>query len=113
SESESHALERRKTSRGSLRFSDTGAAPLHRYGLVPAVPPASTDHGKRAIGVPQGLGRSCHLLSELPAGETGSTTPGPGGALVRPGAKERVDAGVPPNDGNEVRRDGRQGVVAP
>ena len=26
--------------------------------------------------------------------------------------KERVDAEVPPNEGNEVRRDGRQEVVA-
>src|SRR6516164_8247633 len=29
-----------------------GAAPLHRIGLVPAVLPASPEHGKRTIGVP-------------------------------------------------------------
>jgi hypothetical protein len=26
---------------------------------------------------------------------------------------ERVDAGVPPSEGDEVRRDGRQEVIAP
>src|SRR6516164_9139324 len=65
----------------------------HRNGLVPAVPPASTEHGERTIGVPQELARSCRLLSELPAGETGSTTPGPDGALVRRGANRTSGRG--------------------
>src|SRR5262249_526731 len=72
---------------GALAVRIPGATPRHRNGLVPAVLPASTDHGERTIGVPQEPGRSCHLLSEMPAGDTGITTPGPGGALVRRGAK--------------------------
>ena len=57
------------------------------YGLVQAVLPASTEHGERTIGIPQELARSCRFLSEIPAGDTGSSTPGPGGALVCRGAK--------------------------
>jgi hypothetical protein len=70
-----------------------GAALLHRIGLVLAVLPASTEHGERTLGVPQEPGRSCRFLCERPAGDTGLTTPGLGGALVRRGAKrtsERV-----------------------
>src|SRR5215469_1079518 len=78
---------------GAFAVRIPGAAPLHRNGLVPAVPPASTDHGKRAIGVPQELGRSCRLLSEMPAGDTGLTPPGPGGALVRRGANRTSGRG--------------------
>ena len=103
-----------------------GATLLHRNGLVPAVLPASTEHGKRTIGVPQELGRSCRFLSGVPAGDTGSPTPGPGGALVRRGAnttserrgtakrRQRSAAGraagsrsaliVPPKQGNSPRR---------
>ena len=44
SESESHAIERRKTFRGSLRFSHTGGHAAAPYGLVQAVLPASTEH---------------------------------------------------------------------
>src|SRR5215468_4367698 len=62
-----------------------GATLLHCSGLVTAVLPASTEHGKRTIGVPQELGRSCRLLRDIPAGATGLPTPGPGGALVRRG----------------------------
>ena len=70
-----------------------GATLLHRIGLVPAVLPASTEHGKRTLGVPQELGRSCRSLCEIPAGDTGITTPGPGGALVRWGAKRTSERG--------------------
>ena len=87
SESESHAIERRKTFRGSLCCSDTRGHAAALYGLVPAVLPASTEHGKRTFGVPQELGISCRFLSEIPAGDTGLPTPGLGGALVRRGAK--------------------------
>jgi hypothetical protein len=43
-----------------------GAVLLHRNGLVPAVPPASTEHGERTLGVPQEPGRSCRFLCEIP-----------------------------------------------
>src|SRR6516165_12828070 len=70
-----------------------GATLRHRTGLVPAVLPASTEHGKRALGVPQELGRSCRLLRGIPAGDTGLPTPGLGGALVRRGAKRTSERG--------------------
>src|SRR5262249_16882626 len=71
---------------GASAFHIPGATLPHRNGLVTAVLPASTEHGKRTLGVPQELGRSCRSLSASPAGDTGSPTPGPGGALVRQGA---------------------------
>jgi hypothetical protein len=70
-----------------------GAALQHRTGLVPAVLPASTEHGKRTPGVPLEPGRSCRFLCEIPAGDTGLTTPGLGGALVRRGAKRMSERG--------------------
>ena len=39
---------------------------------------------------PRNLGEPCSLLGEFPVGDTGLPTPGPGGALVREGAKQRV-----------------------
>src|SRR6516164_3459195 len=78
---------------GALAFRIPGAALLHRNGLVRAVLPASTEHGERTLGVPQELARSCRFLSELPAGDTGITTPGLDGALVRRGAKRTSERG--------------------
>src|SRR5262249_48549418 len=72
---------------GASAFHIPGATLLHWSGLVTAGLPASTEHGKRTPGVPQELGRSCRLLRDIPAGDTGLPTPGPGGALVRRGAK--------------------------
>jgi hypothetical protein len=37
------------------------------------------------------LGEPCSLLGELPAGDTGLPTPGPGGSLVRLGSNQRVE----------------------
>ncbi len=70
------------------------------------------EHGKRKIEVPQELGRSCCLLGNIPAGDTGSTTPGLGRRLVSQGANQRVQPEVLPSEGNEVRRDGQQEVIA-
>src|SRR5262249_53156729 len=78
---------------GALAFRIPGAAPRHRHGLVPAILPASTEQGEQTIGVPQEPGRSCRLLSEPPAGDTGTPTPGPGGALVRRGANRTSGRG--------------------
>src|SRR6516162_4200572 len=78
---------------GALAVRIPGAALLHCIGLVRAVLPASTEHGERTLGVPQEPGRSCRFLSELPAGDTGITTPGFGGALVRRGAKRTSERG--------------------
>ena len=111
---------------GALALLIPGAALRHRNGLVPAVLPASTEHGERTLGVPQEPGRSCRCLCERPAGDTGLTTPGRGGALVRRGAKRTSERGgtakrrqrsaagraagsrsaliVPMNQGNSPRR---------
>jgi hypothetical protein len=78
---------------GAFAFRMPGAALLHRNGLVPAVLPASTEHCERTLGVPQEPGRSCRFLCEIPAGDTGLTTPGHGGALVRRGAKRTSKRG--------------------
>jgi hypothetical protein len=67
---------------------------------------------RRIIEIPQELGRSCRLLGKFPAGDTGSTTPGLGGALVRRGANATSETEVPPNDGNGVRWDEQQEVIA-
>ena len=56
-----------------------GATPRHRSGLVPAVLPASTEQGKRAIGVPQELGTPDRLRldNDRPWGWPDPNTPGP------------------------------------
>jgi hypothetical protein len=78
---------------GAFAFRIPGAALLHHNGLVRAVPPASTEHGERTLGVPQEPGRSCRFLCEIPAGDTGLPTPGLGGALVRRRAKRTSERG--------------------
>src|SRR5262245_12840996 len=78
---------------GALAVRIPGATSWHRNGLVTAVLPASTEHGERTIGVPQEPGRSCRFLCELPAGDTGITTPGLGSTLVRRGAKRTSGRG--------------------
>src|SRR5262249_37018620 len=72
---------------GASAFHIPGATLRHCTGLVSAVLPASTEQGKRTLGVPQELGRSCRLLRDIPAGATGLPTPGLGGALGHRGAK--------------------------
>ena len=98
---------------GALAFVIPGAALRYRTGLVSAVLPASTEQGERTFGGPQGPGRSCRLLGELPAGRPGQQLRAPAVHLSAGERRERGDAGVPPNEGNEVRRDGRPGVGAP
>src|SRR5262245_56265917 len=51
---------------GASAFLIPGATLLHFTGLATAVLPASTEHGKRTIEVPQELGRSCRLRSANP-----------------------------------------------
>src|SRR5262249_32307108 len=51
---------------GALALHIPGATLLHCSGLVTAVLPASTEQGKRTLGVLQELGRSCRLLRENP-----------------------------------------------
>src|SRR6516164_10557168 len=51
---------------GASAFHIPGATLLHCTGLVPAVLPASAEHGKRTVGVPREPGRSCRLLGGNP-----------------------------------------------
>ena len=78
---------------GAFAVRIPGATLLHRNGLVRAVLPASIEHGERTLGVLQEPGRSCRILGEIPAGDTGLTTPGLDGALVRRGAKRTSERG--------------------
>jgi hypothetical protein len=64
------------------------------------------EHGKRMMKVPQELGRTLFAPRRITAGDTGSPTPGLGGALVRQGANSTSETEVPPSEGNEVRWDG-------
>src|SRR5688572_14341425 len=94
---------------GAFAVRKTGAKPLYRIGLVQAVLPASEwIMRKRTIGVPQELGRSCRFLGNIPDGDTGLSTPGLGGSLVRRGANTTSATEVPPREGNEARREERQ-----
>ena len=49
---------------------------------------------------------------QVPVGDTGLPTPGPGGSLVCQGANLTSATEVSPSEGNEVRRDGQQEVIA-
>ena len=97
---------------GAFAFHIPGAMLLHRIGLVTAVLPASTEHGKRKWGFPRNLGgpvvSSTKSRPEIPGDELQAST-AHSSAEER---KERVNAEVPPSEGNEVRRDERQDVVA-
>jgi hypothetical protein len=98
---------------GAFAFVAPRATLLHRNGLVWAVLPESDwIMGRRTIEVPQELGSSCRFLGKFPGGDTGSTTPGLDGALVRRGANTTSATEVPPSEGNEVRWDERQEVIA-
>src|SRR6516164_4863010 len=71
---------------GAFAVRIPGATLRHRDGLVTAVLPASTEHVRTDN---RGSPGTCEILSppqRAPGRETGSTTPGPGGALVRRGA---------------------------
>ena len=98
---------------GASAFHIPGATLLHCTGLVPAVLPASTEHGKRKWGFPRNLGdpvvSSVKSRPELP----GDQLQAPAAHSSAGERTERVDAEVPPSEGNEARRDGRQDVVAP
>ena len=98
---------------GASAFHIPGAMLLHCTGLVSAVLPASTEHGKRIWGFPRNLGdpvvSSAQSRPELPGYQL--QVSGAHSSAVK--RKERVSAEVPPSEGNEVRRDGRQDVIAP
>jgi hypothetical protein len=98
---------------GASAFHIPGATLLHRTGLVSAVLPASTEQGKRKWGFPRNLGdpvvSSATSRPEIPGYQLQASA-----AHSSAGErKERVKAEVPPSEGNEVRPDERQDVIAP
>jgi hypothetical protein len=69
--------------------------------------------GKRTLGFPRNLGdpvvSSVQSRLEIPGHQLQASA-----AHSSAGERtERVDTEVPPSEGNEVRRDGRQEVIAP
>jgi hypothetical protein len=63
---------------------------------------------------PRNLGDPVVSSAKDPAGDTGCDQLRAPAAHSSAGErKERVDAEVPPSEGNEARRNGRQGVIAP
>jgi hypothetical protein len=98
---------------GASVVSATGAMLSFRNGLEHTVLPGSKNMSKRTRGVPQELGRSCRLH-----GKSRQEIPGKQLQASRPhgvyGRSERCRATVvPPSEGNEVRREGRQEVIVP
>ena len=100
---------------GAFAFHIPGATLPHckESGLVQAVLPASNEHVQTDNRDSPGtwevlLVSSASSRPELPGDQLLAS-------VVHSSAgerKERVNAEVPPNEGNEVRRDGRQEVVA-
>ena len=78
---------------GASAFHIPGATLRHRTGLVATVLPASTEHGKRTIGVSRELGRSCRLLSDIPAGVPGDQLQASAAHSSAGERTERVNAG--------------------
>ena len=76
------------------------------YGLVQTVLPASVwNIANGQSWFPRNLGEPCSLLSEFPAGDPDYQ---PQALAVHSSTRERmkrVNAEVPPSEGNEVRRD--------
>ena len=97
---------------GAFAVRIPGATLLHRNGLVQAVLPASEEHVQTDNGGSPGTWEILSFPRQYPGWRTGSPTPGLGGALVRRGAKTTSGPEVPPSEGNEARRDGRQEVIA-
>ena len=98
------------TTEGSIGWAENGLA--HR-----------SRRGRRAghvhTGVPQEPGNPCRLHDHGRKGQPAKKAPGPptprgraAGAAGRPDTKCGFAVVVPPSEGNEARRDGRQGLGA-
>ena len=97
-----------RPNRGSLCLLMTKGHVAALYGLVQAVLPASVwNMCKRILGFP-GTWEILLFPRQYPDGDTGLSTPGLGGVLVRQGANLTSATEVSPSEGNEVRRDGNR-----
>ena len=98
---------------GVFAFPTSGAMLRHRNGLVPQSRRSRLNMRKQTLGFSRNLGgpvvSSAKSRPEIPGYQLQASA-AHSSAEER---KERVHAEVPPNEGNEVRRDGRQEVIAP
>ena len=100
-------------SQGAFAVSNVGAMLLHLNGLVHAVLPESKNMRKRTLGFSKNL-RDPVVSSAISRSESpGNQLQASAAVLVRRGANTASTTEVPPSEGNEVRRDGRQEVVMP
>jgi hypothetical protein len=97
---------------GAFAFPTSGAMLRHRNGLVPQSRRGRLNMGKRTSGFPRNLGgpvvSSVQSRLELPGYQLQASA-----AHSSAGDRtERVNTEVPPSEGNEARREGRQEVIA-
>src|SRR4051794_28326682 len=86
--------------------------PIRRNGLPYSVPPGSENRAKAHEGSP-GTWETRPSPPTIPAREPEHQLPGAHGRASRPMGAKRDARVVSPNEGNEVRREGRTGVGAP
>src|SRR5690349_13540007 len=80
---------------GALAFVIPGAALRHWNGLVPAVLPASTEHGERTFGAPQEPGRPRRLLGSSRPEIPGHQLQAHGRRIRRPRERNADATGIP------------------
>ena len=97
---------------GAFAFCIPGATLLHLMVWCSSPAGVGLEHVQTDNRGSPGTWEILLLPRQHPDGDTGLTTPGLDGALVRPGANITSATEVSPNEGNEVRRDGHQEVIA-
>jgi hypothetical protein len=95
---------------GAFVFPCTGATRASRLWSGTHRPAGVEEHEQTGMGAPQELGRTCQLHGRIPGGRYRVTNSRLGqGALPRCREIESGSAPVvPPSEGNEARREGRQ-----
>ena len=102
-----------RPNRGSLCLSMTrGHAAALDWSGASSPAGVGLEHGKRTIEVPQELGRSCCFLGNIPAETPGYQLQALAAHSSARERTQRVNVEVSPSEGNEVRRDGQQEVIA-
>jgi hypothetical protein len=101
---------------GALVVPLAGAVLPHRYGQGRAVLPGSKNRANGHWGSPENLGGPVVSTGSygVRGGRRTRITPGPAPLRLEVvGANGKAHRVVPPSEGNEARREGRQDVVAP
>src|ERR1700688_1641374 len=107
------SFESQLSCRSPRRSSNGGHAVHDRDGKGSCSPTGVEEHGTEAIGVSQELGRSCRLHRVIRRRGVAEPKGLPAHRCCVSwvvGAKPRRTEVVPPSEGNEVRREGRQEV---